>query len=254
MLFRSRLLAQAGFAHAFTTRLGGVSAAPFDTLNLGFGVGDDPTAVADNIRRVAHALGCGGQPVVTVRQVHGAATAVWPGDFTPEAPPPAADAIVSTTAAVLNLVRVADCVPVLAACSRSGAVAAIHAGWRGLVAGAVFAAIERLCEVAGSRPERLLAAVGPCIGVEQYEVGEEVVESFRAAGLEPAIDRRWPRPHADLHAAAVAQIVAAGIPTDAVDGQPLCTAANPELFYSHRRDRGRTGRQAAAIVARASAS
>ena len=204
-LLTSELLA--GFPHGFTTREGGVSAAPFDTLNLGGAVGDDPEAVAENWRRLERSTGLG---FARVRQVHGA-RAVRLDE--PGAPVEEADAVISARPGVAACVSVADCVPVLLADPRSGVV----------------------------------AAVGPSIGPCCYEVSADLAARFRGE-LDPGVVRDRPgAPHLDLWAANAAVLRAAGVAAGRIEIAGRCTACERELFFSHRRDAGRTGRQMAYI-------
>ena len=171
-----------------------------------------------------------------LNQVHGAAVVRWEGINAGESPD--ADAIVSAAPQSLCAVRTADCLPVLL-CSRDGAeVAAIHAGWRGLAAGVIEAAVEAL----QTRPADVMAWFGPAISQRAFEVGDEVREAFCAVSADAATafeqnDRgRW---QADLYLLGRQRLAAAGV--DAVSGGGLCTHADPENFYSYRRD-GSTGR------------
>jgi len=237
-LLTSELLA--GFPHGFTTREGGVSAAPFDTLNLGGAVGDDPEAVAENWRRLERSTGLG---FARVRQVHGA-RAVRLDE--PGAPVEEADAVISSRPGVAACVSVADCVPVLLADPRSGVVAAVHAGWRGTIGRAAAAGVRAL-EAAGARAGDLLAAVGPSIGPCCYEVSADLAARFRGE-LDPGVVRDRPgAPHLDLWAANAAVLRAAGVAAGRIEIAGRCTACERELFFSHRRDAGRTGRQMAYI-------
>ena len=249
--YTSPLLDRAGVRHGFSTRLGGVSGRPFDTLNLGNPTGcavpDAGENVAENFRRLAAAIGCDRHRRREVRQVHGAAVVVV-GD---EAIDPAAegDALVTVGAGELLAVRVADCCPVLVATADGRGVAAVHAGWRGAVGGAVAAAVRALCDVAEARPGELVAAVGPCIAVTAFEVGPEVVEAFDAAiGRGVVTTRTGEKGHVDLAEACRRQLAAAGV--GAVDVAALCTVENAAEFFSHRRDRGTTGRMAAVVAVR----
>lgn len=249
-------------AAAFTTRGGGFSAGPYASLNLGAGGGDDAATVAANGRRLAGALGFSPDGLARLRQVHGADVEVVerPGRLG------AFDAAVTDRPEVVLLVLAADCVPVLLVDPDRPAVGAVHAGWRGTAADAPGAAVRRMVEAFGSRPARLQAAVGPGIGPCCYEVDEPVAERFAAAGLpfegwpgarppetelpigRPAGDRegraRW---RLDLAAAVRARLVAAGLDPAAVEVAGLCTACRPDLFFSHRRDGARSGRQAGLI-------
>ena len=170
-------------------------------------------------------------------QVHGTAVARW-RDIAPGASAPEADAIVSEQPGSLCVVRTADCLPVLLCSSDGSEIAAIHAGWRGLVAGVIEAAIEALEAPAAD----LLAWLGPAISQPAFEVGGEVREAFvavspdAAAAFAPNARGRW---QADLYLLGRQRLAAAGV--DRVYGGGLCTHADPEAFYSYRRD-GSTGR------------
>ncbi|GAO04262.1 peptidoglycan editing factor PgeF [Anaeromyxobacter sp. PSR-1] len=238
-LVRSALLA--AWPHGFTTRAGGASPPPWDALNLGGAVGDDPARVAENWRRLEAATGLG---FARVRQVHGARAVRLDA---PCAPAEEADAVVSLRAGVAACVSVADCVPVLLADPDGGAVAAVHAGWRGTLAGAAGEGVRALCREAGARPERLLAAIGPSIGPCCYEVSPELAARF-AAALGPGVVRDGPAPHLDLWEANRAVLLEAGVRPERVDRLDRCTACEPARFFSHRRDAGRTGRQIAFIA------
>jgi YfiH family protein len=233
-----------GFRHGFTTRDGGVSGPPYDTLNLGGLVGDDPAHVAENWRRLERATGLG---FARVRQVHGARVV-----RAERAGPPAeeADAVVSAARGVAACVSVADCVPVLLADPESGAVAAIHAGWRGTLAGAAAEGVAALASGAGASPERLLAAVGPSIGPCCYEVSDDLAARFLAAlGVAAVVEGA--RPRLDLWSANARLLAGAGLRPERIEVMGRCTACERDLFFSHRRDAGRTGRQMAFIAPRA---
>jgi polyphenol oxidase len=236
LILRSPLLA--AFPHGFTTRTGGASPAPWDSLNLGGAVGDDPTRVEENWRRLAKATALG---FARVRQVHGARVLRLDA---PGAPVEEADAVVSVRPAVAACVSVADCVPVLLADPETGAVAAVHAGWRGTMARVASAAVAALART-GARPERLIAAIGPSIGPCCYEVSADLAARFRAE-MGPVV-REDPTPHLDLWAANRGILEAAGVPPGRIDLLSRCTACERELFFSHRRDAGQTGRQVAFI-------
>jgi len=185
-------------------------------------------------------------PVASLRQVHGAL--VHRLGVEPPGPETCGDALVSDRPGHLLLVRTADCVPILLSSSDGRRVAAVHAGWRGLVAGVVPAALEALGEAA------CLAAVGPCLSLARFEVGPEVARAFASAGLADAVRADGPgRPHVDLRLAARLQLERGG--ATAVDVSDRCTWDDPELF-SHRRDvthggRSSTGRLGALIAPRA---
>jgi polyphenol oxidase len=234
--------------HGVTLRDGGVSVAPYATLNLGASVGDDPAAVAENRRRVAQHFGVGVARVMRVDQVHGAAVEVaGEANLGREA-----DALVSDDPSWLLAVGAADCLPVLVHDTRLGAVAAVHAGWRGAVAGVAPAAIARLAERFGSAAADLDVWFGPAIRGPCYQVGREVIEAVAAAGGDAAA--WWPDPDGgdryrlDVPALVRAQLVGAGVAPERISDSGICTHCDPRC-YSHRRDRGRTGRHWAVIRA-----
>jgi YfiH family protein len=240
-----------GFRHGFTTRAGGVSIAPFDSLNLGGKWGDLPAHVTENRRRLE--LAAGGRKVGFATQVHGAGSVcVGPTDTSEAVANVRADAVISTVAGMPVGVYVADCVPVLVADPVSGAVAAVHAGWRGTVAGVLSATLRRMVAEYGVRLDSVRVAIGPSIGPCCFQVGPEVVAAVelafphaRAAG---AIVERAPRSHVDLWLLNRMAAESAGVPADAIDVAEMCTACDRARFYSFRRDAGHTGQLAAFIV------
>jgi len=231
-----------GFAHGFTTRRGGTSASPFDGLNLGDAVGDAPACVEANWERLRRAARL---DFARVRQVHGdrVARAARAGPAEDEA-----DAVVSAVPGVAACVSVADCVPMLLADPRSGAVAAVHAGWRGTLAGAARRAVQALGDWHGARPEELLAAIGPSIGPCCYEVSVDLAERFR---VELGADTGNPspgQPRVDLWLGNEGVLRRAGVVRGHIHLLRRCTACEDQVFFSHRRDQGRTGRQVGFIA------
>jgi YfiH family protein len=223
---------------AFSTRLGGVSEPPFDSLNLGLLTEDTEEAVAENRNRLAAALDFAPEQVVFARQVHGTDLIEHPtelrGSFRSESVRkeprngvPEADGHVVRSPGTAALVFVADCLPV--ALGGPDGVAMVHAGWRGLAGGILAAGAEAV--------EATSAAIGPGIGPCCYEVGDEVLGAFSGLGDEIAADRML-----DLPEVARQLLARAGV--ERVESAGLCTSCEEELFFSHRRDRGRTGRQA----------
>jgi YfiH family protein len=266
-MIRARRLSEAGFVHGFSTREGGVSAPPFDTMNLARNVGDDPAAIDENHARFARAVGHDVARLAEASQVHGVRSL----DVDPfveggvldrgRVRAEQADALATGVASIAVGVRTADCVPILVADAASGAVAAIHAGWRGGVDGVVPRAIEALVS-RGARPDAMIAAIGPHIRVASFEVGEEVVEAMmralprrsdRAAVVAgPLVDRsRGAKPHASLATLVLAQLLECGVLEDRLEDVGGDTCAERERFHSHRRDGARSGRQLSVIVARA---
>jgi YfiH family protein len=261
--WRSSLLQAIGVPHAFSTRHGGVSAAPFDSLNLGNAAAcetQDPTHhLIENYRRLQHAIGLPHLLRAWVRQVHGRSVELLDtegqGEYAESLEAEirdrfsgqiAADALVSAIPKVLLTIRVADCVPILFASQKGTLVAAAHAGWRGVVGNIVEKTLRTLHE-AGAPPHTIIAAIGPCISADHFEVGAEVAEEFIRHGLATCI-RAVPthKPHIDLQQAVQLQLQHAGV--TAIDSHPFCTFRDSTDFYSHRRDHGITGRMAAVIA------
>jgi hypothetical protein len=251
---RLQALALAGFVHAFTTRLGGVSAPPFDALNLGGKWGDALDSVAENRRRVR--LAVGGGRLVVARQVHGPVIArVRAGDATEAVARLEADGLCSDAPGLTLGVFVADCIPALLADARTGAFAAVHAGWRGTVAGVLPAAVRALAAEFGARPGDLRIALGPAIGPCCFEVGDEVVAAFgalfpdaRARGIVLPSPRGVPgKSHVDLKAANRLLLERAGVAPEAIDAGPECTHCDRARFFSFRRDGSSTGQQMGVI-------
>ena len=220
---------------AFSTRLGGVSHEPYDALNVAIMTGDERDDVRENRLRLAAALGREPDGVVMGRQVHGAELREHAERQEPRVyadvvkSPDEVDAHATADPGLTPLVMVADCLPV--ALDGPGGVAMAHCGWRGLAAGVVARAATAVDAEA--------AAVGPGIGPCCYEVGDEVLTEF--ADLDGVADGRM----LDLSAVARALLEQAGV--EATETSGLCTKCNPDLFYSHRRDGGRTGRQAGLV-------
>jgi YfiH family protein len=244
----STLLDRHGFAHAFATRSGGVSAAPYDTLNLGFHLGDDDDAVRENRMRFADSLGVANDRLFEQRQVHGTdVREVTVLDAAQSLGDMEGDALIVRGEGFAVAARTADCVPVLIAHPSTGDVAAVHAGWRGAVAGVVPRAIHALSH----DPSDLVVAIGPHIRVDAFEIGEEVaLEIERAADGGAVIRRRASKPHGDLAALIRFQLHTAGVPDVAIDDVQGCTHADAAHFFSHRREHGKTGRHLSAIVAK----
>lgn len=250
--YASPLLEAAGVPHGFSTRLGGVSPAPFDSLNLGISrdsdLKDDRANILENYRRFALACGCAGRERCWVSQVHGAAVADAAASCGAFESGRQADALVTDHPGRVISVKYADCVPILLASSDGRAVAAVHAGWRGIVAGVVPAAIERLSGRAGE-PSRLIAAIGPCIGLEAFEVGPEVLTAFEDVFGPGAPLRRHDtgKGQIDLRRAVQLQLMSAGLREEQIDGTDRCTFRDADEFFSHRREGPATGRMAALI-------
>jgi polyphenol oxidase len=243
LVLRSALLEAAGFPlHGFSTRHGGVSAPPYDTLNLGRAVGDAPEAVAENHRRLERHLGLD-RAILSVKQVHGTAIAqasdlVRRGPEHRELEAAEADGIVCADPREAVGMRTADCAAVLLADPGTRLVAAVHAGWRGATGGVVAAGVAAL-RSRGANAQDIVAAIGPCICARCYEVGDDVARLFPGAA--------HPSPSApgkhllDLALAIELALRAAGIACDRIDRASACTRCDDSSFFSHRRS-GVTGR------------
>ena len=258
-LLRPDWPAPPGVQAAMSTRDGGVSAAPWQSLNLGVAVGDGARAVAENRARFAAALGA--RPH-WLRQVHGthvrklgAAHPARPEDPAEDPADDPADAAWTDEPGIACTVQVADCLPVLFAARDGRAVAAAHAGWRGLSAGVLEATVLALRQGAGVAPADVVAWLGPCIGARQFEVGADVLRAFAEPGDDSCFvprnrtdgSARW---LADLQRLAQRRLMRAGV--GSVSVLPLCTVEENSRFFSFRRDglTGPTGRMAAAIFLR----
>ena len=232
-----------GVLAAFTSRHGGVSAPPFDTLNLGGGVGDDPAAVAKNRQLAAVACGQPADAAAWMRQVHGADVEYAASGPAPAGGPhPAVDALFTDAPARILGVLVADCAPVLIADPRARVVGAAHAGREGVAAGVV-PALVRAMTGAGADPAQMHAVIGPAICGGCYEVPAQLRGRISAIVPEAGCVTGRGSPGIDIRAGVGAQLAAAGV--RAVSRDPRCTAEDPAL-YSYRRD-GRTGRFAGLV-------
>ena len=222
-----------------TVRHGGVSAPPLESLNFGTAVDDAPAALEENRRRLADAARLPSQPR-WLRQVHGTTVA----DLDALLQPGSADAAVARLPGVVCALLTADCLPVLLARRDGDAVAAAHAGWRGLAAGVIEAALDAL----GAPGDELTAWLGPAIGPANFEVGGEVRAAFLvtdAGATEAFVENARGRWQCDLYALARRRLQKRGVTH--IYGGEHCTFAETDRFYSHRRDGGRTGRMATLI-------
>ncbi len=229
--------------HLFTTRA--------------WALGSRAQARDEDWQAVAAALDVEPARLARMHQVHGAAVVVRRAGDTPRSagdPLPDADILISDDPSLALAIQTADCVPLLIADRVSGAVAAAHAGWRGLAAGVPGVAVAALARELGSTPADLIAAIGPSISAERYEVGEDVRARFLAGGFSAGEIARWFRPGArpghwlfDGWQAASDQLASAGLDAAQIHSSGLCTATYPDLFCSYRRDGAGAGRIAAAV-------
>ncbi|MET9831521.1 peptidoglycan editing factor PgeF [Streptomyces sp. NPDC006385] len=227
-----------GAHFAFTDRWGGVSAAPYEELNLGGAVGDDTDAVLTNRELAAKSLGLGPGQVVWMNQVHGTDVAVVDGPWR-DRPVPDVDAVVTARRGLALAVLTADCVPVLLADPVAGIVAAAHAGRPGMIAGVVPATLRAMTEL-GADPDRIVARTGPAVCGRCYEVPEAM--RAEVAAVEPAAyaETSWGTPAVDVAAGVHAQLAKLGVGDR--EQSPVCTRESSDHF-SYRRDRT-TGRLA----------
>ncbi|HYQ14395.1 MAG TPA: polyphenol oxidase family protein [Polyangiaceae bacterium] len=257
---QSPILARAGFRHAFFTRLGGASEGPFASLSFSTAVGDDAAHVTENLRRAAALLEVEPDQVLYLSQVHGREARFYhPSDRAERAEllTLEGDALGGSQPHRAYGVRSADCVPILLADEASGAVMAIHAGWRGVVAGVVEAGVTCLRRNVGGDGE-LLAAIGPHISAAAFEVSGEVaaeldaVSPARGCILHPQGTIPPAKPHVDLRFIVTEQLLALGLTEARIDQVGGCTLLEPQRYFSFRRDGKRSGRHLSAIVPRSS--
>jgi polyphenol oxidase len=247
-VLRSQKLEQLGFAHGFSTRAGGVSQGPYASLNLGRSVGDDLEHVAENHRRFAGWVGYAPDALFELSQVHGASVLrVAQGEDPTWVRGERGDALVGTRGAAVG-VRTADCVPLLIADPVTRHVAAVHAGWRGVVAEVAPVAVRALCEAAGAPASRLWAAIFPHIRSCCFEVGEDVAEQLGRGQPGVAVARGASKPHVALDALIASQLRAAGLPAEQLDDVPGCTRCDAQQFFSFRRDGQASGRHLTVII------
>lgn len=244
-LIRSKLLASVGVPGLFTTRRGGESQPPFDSFNLGHGIGDDEKAVAANMQRLVSATNLPSPPHQT-RQEHGTGHLFCSGSGCIH--DSAADILIAQENGCPLAVRTADCLPILLADPINRKIAAVHAGWRGTAARVVVRAVELMLEE-GAAIDCIRASLGPCIGPCCFEIGEEPAAALAASSVQAdtAISRRE-KPHADLAAINAMQLHETGVATEYIETLQQCTSCHPELFYSYRRDGGISGRHLAVVA------
>lgn len=242
-----RSLEDAGFTNGFSTRLGGVSAFPDGDLNLAGFNEDAAENIYENRRRFLTAFG-GEYKLAMVWQVHGNDIKIVRdlddiGDSEENA-----DAVLSNVSGVLAGAKTADCVPVLIGDPKTGAFAAVHAGWRGTVRSIVIKAVERMKTEFASDPADLVAAIGPAACGKNYEIGQDVIDEFGAhfeASDKYFSPTREAHALVDLHLANLDQLIAAGLNAEKVYTAPFCTMERIDLFFSYRVEKkknGKTGR------------
>jgi YfiH family protein len=224
--------------HGMFTRLGGVSEGMWSSLNLSRSTGDAQESVAENRRRMMQAMGT--QQWLTSWLVHGShVRVVDQRDLGQD--DVHADAMVTATRGMALTLRFADCIPVLFHDRRRDVIAVAHAGWKGVANGVLPATVRTMREAFGCDPADVCAGIGPSIGPEKFEVGADVAAEIQRAVAEPVVrERPGDKPHVDLWRAARRQLRDAGLVEIEVAG--LCTASDTHEWFSHRAERGRTGR------------
>ncbi len=226
---------------AESTRHGGVSPAPYTSLNLGLATADAPENVAENRARFWRALGTEANKVASSHQVHGSEVLLInePGHHE------GYDALITNKPGIVLTVTVADCTPVLIYDPKCRAIAAVHAGWRGMVAGIVPAALQKMREHFGTNPADCLVYVGTCIDEDTFEVGAEVAVHF--ADTRKRFNQKAGKYFVDLKRAIADQLTKAGVQEQHIGLSPYATAQNLEDYFSHRAENGATGRMLAVI-------
>ncbi len=249
--FQFAAFPQERVCHAVFTRQGGVSPAPWHSLNVGGTVGDDIARVRANRVRAFNAVGRDPASLHDVWQVHGADVVVADAPRPLESPYTKADILLTQNPQVTLFMRFADCVPLLFYDPVQGAVGIAHSGWQGTVKGVARETVRAMAQYFGSQPQHLVAAIGPSIGPDHYEVGADVVKAARQAFGEKSQDvlrlnRQTGRYHFDLWTANRIWLEEAGVAQIHLAG--LCTACHTDDWYSHRAEHGQTGRFGALIA------
>jgi purine-nucleoside/S-methyl-5'-thioadenosine phosphorylase / adenosine deaminase len=231
---------RAGFLNAFSTRLGGVSPLPENGLNLVHFRGDDKENVAENRRRFLEAIGAEGAIISTLHQIHSTERCVVQSPEQARRSHPSCDAQTTRAAGVLLGIQTADCLPVLIADTKTGAMAAIHAGWRGTAGRITERAVADLMQIHGADPRTSIAALGPAACAECYEVGQDVIEIYKKEF------RYWRnlltnfkeggKAHLDVVAANLQQLAFCGFTEDRIHVAHYCTMHQNDIFFSYRRE------------------
>ncbi|NOT04779.1 MAG: peptidoglycan editing factor PgeF [Anaerolineales bacterium] len=228
---------------AVFTRRGGASLGPWHSLNLGGSVGDDPAHVAENRIRVFNAMGCKPASIHDVWLVHGTSIVYADAPRPLDQPSAKADIIFTDNPNVSLFMRFGDCVPILFHDPKKHVIGIAHAGWMGTVRGVVQAAVEGMQSHYGCKPEDIVAGIGPSIGVDHYEVGADVISQFQEKYKQDAdqiLQTKNGSTYLDLWTANAIQLRNAGVEQIQVSG--LCTACHLDDWFSHRAEKGRTGR------------
>lgn len=245
----------AGVRHGFSTRLGGVSEGMWASLNLGISRGDDPDHVRENYRRFFAAIGVEGGRLAMTNQIHGGAVrTVTTADLKADPYDKVtyeADGLMTDLPGVALVIYSADCIPILFYDPERRVIAAVHAGWRGTAAGIATAAVARMKDVYGCRPENILAAIGPGIGPDCFETHEDVPNAMTAALSTAVLQHIKIKENGkfsvDLKGVNAMRLEQAGLDPAHIAVSQVCTACDQERFWSHRRQGTSRGSMAAAI-------
>lgn len=239
-----RLAAETGLFHFISGRAGGLSSAPYDTLNLGLHTADEPANIRGNRERLYAAAGVPPNRVASCMQVHGNNVIVV-GDGTEH--PPEGDGLATAVSGLLLMLMMADCVPVIIYDPRSHAAGVAHAGWRGTVTRVVERLVQKMVDDLGCRPASLLAGIGPSIGPCCYEVGEDVIARVRSElpNADSLLDlhAHGSKAQFDLWQANWEQLLRSGVPSEQIETAEICTKCHCDEFFSDRarRPSGRFG-------------
>jgi polyphenol oxidase len=251
-----------GVRHGMSTRHGGVSHAPYSSLNLGYSTPDDEVSVTKNRGRFLQALGATPDSMMTAHLTHGNEVAVfdvarpeeWPRRWYPVRAGSdrstwvfRTDGVVSNVPGLSFLLTAADCTPLLFFDRARGVVGAAHAGWRGTARGIAGNVIRTMTESFGTDPSTVVAGIGASMGPCCYTVGVDVIDAFTASGIDPVLSTDDGPTRLDLWESNRRQLLDAGVPSGAIEIMGLCTGCHVSTFFSHRAEAGRTGRMAVAI-------
>lgn len=233
-------LEQAGFVNAFSTRLGGVSPLPSNALSLAYFKGDERENVAENRRRFLKAIGIEHSRIITARQTHSIERCTIESDEQARGPQPDCDAMITRMTDVLLAIQTADCLPVLIGDTKTGTMAAIHAGWRGTAGRITERTVADLMLIHGVSPRDCIAALGPAACAECYEVGEDVILRYKKEfgywrNLLVNFKENG-KAYLDIRAANVQQLSFCGFGEDRIHVAAYCTMHQNELFFSYRRE------------------
>lgn len=227
--------------HFFSTRIGGLSQNEYSSLNLGVYTGDEQFVINENISRISGAAAMNKQNIVYLKQLHGNTVRVVNEDNYKVIRGMDGDALITSVKGIPIGIFTADCVPILIADKLGKAIASIHAGWKGIAGGVVEAAIHELISSFGTKAEGLIVAAGPSIGGCCFEVSEDVALKFKSHFK---IQNEF---HVNLKTEIYARLIELGLKDCNINMSDLCTCCEKDLFYSYRREKGKTGRMGAFI-------